>query len=382
MPIDDVYVVGWGMTPFGRHVDPGVVLGALALGGAITSAELERRDIDALYVGHVYGGMVAGERVGALAGLAGIPTLNIENACASGSSAVIEAAYAIAGGRYDVVAVCGFDKLSQSTDMIAPADDDYEGQLGLVFPAWHAMRARLYMHEYGVSRDDLSAVAVKNRAHGIQNPLAQFSEPLTVEDVSSAREIASPLRLLDCCPRGDGAAAVVLAGKDHVAAARRRFGSVVQLVGAGLTSGGPDGTYSPLFEDITMRSTDAAFAGLAVTRDDVRFAEIHDCFSIAEPFRVEGLGLCEQGAYFDHLRDGRWDLGGDLTINPSGGLLSKGHPLGATGVAQICEVATQFAGRAGGRQITGADVALTHTRGGSVPGTEGGSCAVIVCTAV
>jgi acetyl-CoA acetyltransferase len=382
VPIDDVYVVGWGMTPFGKHADPGVVLGARALEAAMDSAELERADVDALYVGHVYGGMVAGERVGALAGLAGIPTLNVENACASGSSAVIEAAYAIAAGRYDVVAVCGFEKLSQSSEMIAPADDDYEGKLGLVFPAWHAMRARLYMDEYGVTRDDLSGVAVKNRSHGIKNPLAQFTKPLTVEQVSAAREIASPLRLLDCCPRGDGAAAVILASKDYLAGARRRFGSVARIAGAGLTSGGPDGTYSPLFEDITMRTTEAAFKGLEVTRADVKFAEVHDCFSIAEPFRVEGLGLCEQGTYFRHLREGRWDLGGSLPVNPSGGLLSKGHPLGATGVAQICEVATQFAARANNRQIEGADVALTHTRGGSVPGTEGGSCAVIVAVAV
>lgn len=381
MPIDDVYVVGWGMTPFGVHSEPGIALGAQALQTAVESAELECRDIDALYVGHVYGGMVAGERVGALAGLAGIPTLNIENACASGSSAIIEAAFAISSGRYQVVAVCGFEKLSGSTEMIAPADDDYEGKLGLVFPAWHAMRARLYMHEYGVTRDDLSGVAVKNRNHGIQNPYAQFTKPLTIEDVSTAREIASPLRLLDCCPRGDGGAAVILAGANYLDAARRRFGAVAQIVGAGLTSGGPDGTYSPLFEDITARTTDAAFAGLKVARTDVKFAEVHDCFSIAEPMRVEGLGLCEQGTYFKHLSEGRWNLGGALPVNPSGGLLSKGHPLGATGVAQMCEIATQFAGRADNRQIADADVAIAHTRGGSVPGTEGGSCAVIVSTA-
>jgi acetyl-CoA acetyltransferase len=325
--------------------------------------------------------MVAGERVGALAGLAGIPTLNVENACASGSSAVIEAAYAIASGRYQCVAVCGFEKLSGQTGMLAPADDDYEGRLGLVFPSWHAMRARLYMHEFDATREDLAAVAVKNRRHGILNPLAQFRAPIGIDDVIASREIASPLRLLDCCPRGDGAAAVVLAGKPYLDVARRRHAQVARIAGAGLTSGRPDGAYSPLFEDITLRATEAAFARTGLTRDDVKFAEVHDCFSIAEPFRVEGLGLCEPGTYFHHLRDGRWDLGGDVPINPSGGLLSKGHPLGATGVAQICEVATQFSGSAGPRQIDGADVALTHTRGGSVPGTEGGSCAVIVCVA-
>jgi acetyl-CoA acetyltransferase len=381
VPIDDVYVIGWGMTRFGKHPTPGVNLGAEALEDAIASAALERKEIEALYVGHVHGGMVAGERVGALAAVTAIPTLNIENACASGSSAIIEAAYAIGSGRYDCVAVCGFEKLTDRTEMLAPADDDYEGRLGLVFPSWHAMRARLYMHEFGVTREDLAGVAVKNRRHGIMNPLAQFTEPIGIEDVVASREIASPLRLLDCCPRGDGGAAVILASKRYLEAARRRHGSVVQIAGAGLTSGGPDGSYSPLFEDITMRATEAAFADTGVTRRDVKFAEVHDCFSIAEPFRVEGLGLCEPGTYFDQLRDGRWDLGGDLPVNPSGGLLSKGHPLGATGVAQVCEVATQFSGTAGPRQIAGADIALTHTRGGSVPGTEGGSCAVILCVA-
>ncbi len=381
MSIDEVYVTGWGMTPFGKHSSAGANLGADALRMAIESAEVDCSDVDALYVGHVYGGMVAGERVGALASLAGIPTVNVENACASGSSAIIEAAHAISSGRYNCVAVCGFEKLTDSGGMLAPADDDYEGRLGLVFPAWHAMRARLYMNEFGTTRQDLAGVTVKNRAHGAMNPLAQFPTTVSVDDVLASREIASPLRLLDCCPRGDGGAAVILASQEQLAAARRRHGAVAQVAGAGLFSGRPDGSYSPLFEDITLRSTNAAFEGTHLTRGDVKFAEVHDCFSIAEAFRVEGLGLCDQGTYFHHLRDGRWDVGGDLPVNPSGGLLSKGHPLGATGVAQICEVAWQFSGNAGGRQVAGADVAITHTRGGSVPGTEGGSCAVIVCEA-
>jgi acetyl-CoA acetyltransferase len=379
--INDVYAIGWGMTSFGRHAETGVRLGADALRLAIASAEVDPTDIDALYVGHVYGGMVAGERVGALGGLAGAPTVNVENACASGSSAIIEAAHAISSGRYNCVAVAGFEKLSDSREMLAPAQDDYEGQLGLVFPAWHAMRARLYMNEYQISREDLAEVTVKARHHGSLNPLAQFRKPVTTDEVVSSREIATPLRLLDCCPRGDGGAAVILANRDYLVSAKRRHGAVTQIAGAGLYSGRPDGTYSPLFEDITYRATNTAFADTKFSRRDVKFAEVHDCFSIAEPFRIEGLGLCEQGTYFNHLRDGKWRLGGSLPVNPSGGLLSKGHPLGATGIAQVCEVAWQFSGGAGARQIDGADVAITHTRGGSVPGTEGGSCAVIVCAA-
>jgi acetyl-CoA acetyltransferase len=378
--VDNVYVLGTGMTSFGKFSDRTAIdLGSESLLAALDHAAINVADVDAVYASHVYGGMVAGQRVAASCGLAGLPTLNVENACASGTSAVIEAVYAIRSGRYSCVAVVGFEQVSTVKGMLQPAEDDLEGQLGLVFPAWYAMRARLYMEKYGMSRDQLSLVAVKNHHHGSLNPLAQYRNEITVGAVAESREIATPLRLLDCCPKGDGGAAVILGSEDRLRGLRddRR---PVAIRGCGLSSGAPDGEYPGLFEDITSRAAKHAYDEAGISPQDVDFAEVHDCFSIAEGLRVEGLGLCDPGRYFHELSDeGRWMLDGTTPINPSGGLLAKGHPLGATGVAQLHEITTQLQGLANERQVGKADVAVAHTRGGSVPGTEGGSCAVLVC---
>jgi acetyl-CoA acetyltransferase len=379
--MSDVYVIGIGMTRFTRHEASSITLCEEAVAAAIEDAGIETADVEALYAGHVHGGAVAGERVGAATGLAGIPTLNLENACASGTTAVIEAAYAIRAGRFDAVVACGFEQMSTRTGMIAPSDGDYEGALGLVFPAWHALRARMYMERYGLTRDQLSLVAVKNRANGALNPLSHWREEVTIDDVGESREIATPLRLLDCCPKSDGAAALVLGSKRFLEETRRRHGRAVAIAGVGLSSGRADGLYEPLFEDITSRTAELAYREAGIRPDDVDFAEVHDCFTIAEGLRVEGLGLAEPGTYFKTLEsDGRWLREGETPINASGGLLAKGHPVGATGVAQVCELVTQMRGTAGDRQLARTDVAIAHARGGSVPGTEGGSCGVVVCT--
>ena len=379
--MNDVYVIGIGMTRFTKHEEDAVALGVQAVSAALEDAGVETHDVDALYAGHVHGGMVAGERVGAECALAGLPTVNVENACASGTTAIIEAVHAIRAGRYDCVVACGFEKVSGQKGMIAPAAGDYEGELGLVFPAWHAMRARMYMNEYGLTRDQLSLVAVKNRHNGARNPLSHWHEEVTVEEVSASREIATPLRLFDCCPKSDGGAAVVLGSKRFAAAAKARHGTAVIVKGVGLASGRPDGMYEPLFEEVTARAAKAAYDEAGVTPADVDFAEVHDCFTIAEGLRVEGLGLCEPGSYFRELEEGRWLQDGRTPVNASGGLLAKGHPLGATGVGQLCELTTQMRGRAGDRQLQRVEVGIAHTRGGSVPGTEGGSCGVLVAVA-
>jgi len=377
----DVYVLGAGMTRFARHTAADTDLGSQALRDAIEDAGVEPQDIDALYAGHVYGGMVAGERVGADCGLAGLPTINVENACASGTTAIIEAYHAIRSGRFRCVAVVGFDSVSGQTGMLTPAEADYEGQLGLVFPAWHAMRARMYMNEYGLTREQLALVAVKAHHNGSLNERAQFRNEVTVDDVIASRSIASPLQLMDCCPKGDGGAAAILGSTEMLDHAKARHGVAPRIAGVALYSGKADGEYSPLFEDVTARAAEHAFSDAGISAADVDFAEVHDCFTIAEGLRVEGLGLCEPGRYFHELEEGRWTLEGRTPINPSGGLLAKGHPIGATGVAQIVEITDQFRGTAEERQIADAEVAVAHTRGGSVPGTEGGSCGVVVCVA-
>ena len=378
----DAYVTGIGMTGFAKHEGGAVELGEQAVVAAIDDAELDPRDVEALYAGHVHGGPVAGQRVGAGAGLAGVPTINLENACASGTTAVIEAVHAVRSGRYSCVVACGFEQVSTLPGMITPAAGDYEGELGLVFPAWYAMRARLYMDEYGLTRRQLSMVAVKNRGNGALNPLSHWQHPVTEEEVSSSRLIATPLRLQDCCPKSDGGAAVVISSKSHVMMSRRRHGRTVRVSGVGLTSGRADGWYEPLFEDVTSRAAKNAYTDADVEPGDVDFCEVHDCFTIAEGLRVEGLGLAAPGTYFKELElGGRWTLEGHTPVNASGGLLAKGHPLGATGVAQVCEIVTQMRDLAGPRQLKKTHIGLAHTRGGSVPGTEGASCGVVVCIA-
>ncbi|MFN8150417.1 MAG: thiolase family protein [Solirubrobacterales bacterium] len=359
----DVFVIGTGMTRFTKYEDvDSVALGEQAVAEAISDAEIETAQVDAFYAGHVHGGAVAGERVGAATGLAGIPTLNLENACASGTTAVVEAAYAIRAGRYDCVVACGFEQMSTLKGMIAPSPGDYEGALGLVFPAWHAMRARMYAEEYGLTREQLSAVAVKNRANGARNPLSHMREEVTEEQVSGSRSIATPLNLFDCCPKSDGAAAVVLGSSQFLEHARRLHGRAIKVAGLGLQSGRADGLYEPLFEDITHRTAVDAYAEAGIGPADVDFAEVHDCFTIAEGLRVEGLGLAEQGTYYKQLEaDGRWLMEGETPINASGGLLAKGHPVGATGVAQVHELVTQMRGDAGERQLDRVDVGLEPT---------------------
>jgi acetyl-CoA acetyltransferase len=379
--VSGVFVIGVGMTRFTRHEESSIALGEQAVAAAIDDAGIETADMDALYAGHVHGGAVAGERVGAATGLAGIPTLNLENACASGTTAIVEATHAIRAGRYDAVVACGFEKMSSRPGMIAPSEGDYEGALGLVFPAWHAVRARMYMDAYGLTRDQLSRVAVKNRSNGALNPLAHFHEEVTLADVAESRPVATPLRLFDCCPKSDGAAAVVLGSRRFLDATRRRHGRAITVAGVGLSSGRADGFYEPLFEDITHRAAQEAYDDAGIKPSDVDFAEVHDCFTIAEGLRVEALGLAEPGTYFRELEaNGRWMRDGACPVNASGGLLAKGHPVGATGVAQVCELVTQMRGVAGERQLAKTDVGVAHTRGGSVPGTEGGSCGVVVCT--
>ncbi len=378
--MSEPYVIGIGMTRFTKHQRGPVELGEEAVAAALDDAGVGPSEVEALYAGHVHAGPVAAQRVGAATGLAGIPTLNLENACASGTTAVIEAVHAVRAGRYDCVVACGFEQVSTLQGMITPAAGDYEGELGLVFPGWYAMRARIYMDEYALTRQQLSLVAVKNRHNGSLNPLSHFRQEVSEDDVSTSRPIATPLRLQDCCPKSDGGAAVVIGSERYLADAKRRHGRAVRIAGASLTSGRADGLYEPLFEDITFRAASSAYSQAGVTPELIDFCEVHDCFTIAEGLRVEALGLTAPGTYFRELQStGRWTLEGGTPVNPSGGLLAKGHPLGATGVAQLCEITTQMRGLGGERQLGKADIALAHTRGGSVPGTEGASCGVVVC---
>ena len=373
----DVHVVGAGMTHFGKH--PGrdaADLGAEALRDAIADAGIGGRQVEAAYCGHVFQGMVTGQRILANVGLAGLPLANVENACSSGATAIREAALAIRAGEHDVVAAIGTEHLtSRFRGALTPDESDPEAAVGATMPAVYAMRARRYMQEFGMTRRQLALIPVKNKTNAARNPLAHFHQEITVDDVLQSRPIADPLNLHDCSPVTDGAAAVILMS-DRAA---RRFGDgrAVRLAASALRTGTVDvEPTSMTFEPLTWATAKDAYDRAGIGPDEVDFAEVHDCFSIAEVLRVEGLGLFDQGEYPAAVERGEADIGGRLPINPSGGLLGKGHPLGGTGVAQVVELVKQLRGEAGDRQIESPRVGLAHCRGGKAVGIEGAACTV------
>ncbi len=381
--MSDVYVVGIGMTKFGKHPDRTVVdLGSEAVREAIRDADMDPRLIEAAYCGHVFQGMVAGQRVLAQTGLAGIPLTNVEDACSSGAVAVREAALAIRAGEHDLVLAFGMEHLTgRFRGALTPAEDDLEAAVGLTMPAIYAMRARRHMEEFGTTRRQLALVSVKNKRNASLNPLSQFQTPVSVEEVLASRPIAEPLCLYDCSPVSDGAAAVILCSARRLRQLPRQH-RPVRLAAAALRSGEVEsGLPSMAFEPLTRRTAQAAYEQAGLGPEDIDLAEVHDCFSIAEVLRVEGLGLFPVGEYPARLERGEAEIGGVLPINPSGGLLGKGHPLGATGVAQVVELVRQLRGEAGARQVAGARVGLAHCRGGKAAGVEGAACTVNILAA-
>lgn len=373
----DVYILGVGMTSFGKHPDRQADdLGAEAVREAIDDAGLDPRRIEAAYCGHVFQGMVTGQRILAEVGLAGLPLANVENACSSGSTAVRESSLAIRAGEHDIVLAVGTEHLTtRFRGALTPDPGDPEAAVGATMPAVYAMRARRYLEETGATREQLALISVKNKHNASLNPLAQFHKEVSVEDVLESRPIADPLNLLDCSPISDGAAAVILvSGK---VAYQMGNGRAIRLAASTLRTGMVESEpTSMIFEPLTHMTAVDAYERAGIGPEDVGLAEVHDCFSIAEALRVEGLGLFPQGEYLAAVEAGETDIGGRLPVNPSGGLLGKGHPLGATGVAQVVEIVRQLRGEAGSRQIPDARVGVAHCRGGKAVGIEGAACTV------
>ncbi|HYM90719.1 MAG TPA: thiolase family protein [bacterium] len=377
-----VWIVGVGMTKFGKHPDRTAAdLGAEATLEAIKDANIDPRRIEGAYCGHVFQGMVTGQRVLAQTGLAGIPLVNVEDACSSGAVAIREAALAILAGEHDVVLALGVEHLTgKFRGALTPGEDDLEGAVGLTMPAIYAMRARRHMADFGTTRRQIALVSVKNKRNASQNPLAQIQAPVTLDEVLASRPIADPLCLQDCSPVSDGAAAAVLCsgrviGRIGAARAARLAASALRT---GVVEAAPG---SMAFEELTARTARAAYERAGVGPEEIHVAEVHDCFSIAEILRVEGLGRYAPGEYPAALERGEAAIGGRRPINPSGGLLGKGHPLGATGVAQVVELVRQLRGEAGARQVDGARVGLAHCRGGKAAGVEGAACTVQIVVA-
>ncbi len=372
----DVYILGVGMTKFGKFPEKRAVdFGREACWDAIQDAGVDRKDIEAAYCGHVYQGSVIGQLIMRELGLTGIPVVNVENACSSGSTAFREAYIAVAAGLYDLALVVGVEQLStRVSGVLPPKDTDYEGTMGLIMPSVFALRGRLHMEKYGTTIEQFAKIRVKNSIHAAQNPRAQFRKVVTVEEVNGAKMVCEPLTMLHCCPNADGGAAAVICSEKVVrnyTARKLRVAASVLLSGT-MEQAGDDMTVSSL----TSRAAQQAYEKAGLGPEDLSLVELHDCFTTAELMHYENLGLCPRGEGGRMIDEGKTMLGGKIPVNVSGGLLCKGHPLGATGVGQIAEVVWHLRGEAGSRQVEGAKAGLTHCMGGAIGGVDGASCTV------
>jgi len=372
----EVAIIGAGLVPFGKYPEKTLAdIAWPAVKQAVQDSGIKKNEIGAAYCGTALGGMMAGQRILKIVGLTGLPIINIENACSSSSTAFREAWIAVAAGIYDAALVIGVEKLTKFGGGTLPLEkEDWEVAHGLVMPALYAMRARRYMHEYGLTEDQLAMVSVKARKHGGLNPDAQFRDPVTIEQVKQARPVADPMTLFHCCPSGDGAAAVVICSAEK---ARQYTTSPVCVLGSEINSGNYMTGYRDMTSpEITVRGAKQLYEEAGIGPEDVDLAEVHDAFAIAELLYYEALGFCARGNAAKLLEDGETSLGGRIPVNPSGGLLAKGHPIGATGVAQIVEIVRQLRGQCGDRQVEGAKVGLTHCTGGGISGFDHGVCSI------
>ncbi|MCY1193040.1 3-ketoacyl-CoA thiolase [compost metagenome] len=374
--MSEAFIVGAAMIPMGKYRESsysGLALPAVL--NALRDAGVAPGEVDAVVCGHAFGGMLTGQRIVKELGISSVPVSNVDNACSGGATALHLAYKDIAAGRHDVILVIGVDKLTQFGGGTLPlVAEDPEVRQGMVMPAMYAMRARRYLHERGVGPEVLAEVSVKARRHGARNPYAQFRSAVTAEEVLNSRPICDPLTLMQCCPTGDGAAAVLLVSD----AARRRLGRpAVRIAASILHSGSVTLGYRDMLRpEITFDSARDAYEMAGIGPKDVDVIELHDAFTIAELVYYEALGLCQPGESAGYLLDGKSTYGGEVVVNPSGGLLSKGHPVGASGVAQAVEMYWQLTGQAGARQVENARVGLSHVTGGGIAGLDHGACTV------
>ena len=371
-----VAVVGTGKTRFGALADRDLrSLAVEAVRKSLEDSHLQPSQVEAFYLGNFAGPSFVGQNhlapyVASACGMDGIPATRLEAACASSGSAFFHAYTSVAAGIYDVVVVAGVEKMTSQTtarvaEILASAGDlAGEVKAGATFPALFAMIAKRHMYSYGTSREHLAAVAVKNHANGARNPDAHMRKAITLEQALAGKPIAEPLTLYDCSLISDGAAAVVLAPLERAA---EFTSSPAEVRGIAQTS---DFVALDEKEDITtFRSVrlaaEKAYRMAGVKASDIEFAELHDCFTIAEIIALEDLGFVSKGEGGPFTAAGCTAIDGRLPVNASGGLKSKGHPVGATGVAQICDLVQQIRGEAGERQVKRHSLGLAQNLGGS-----------------
>ncbi len=376
----DVAIIGVSQTKFGELWDKSfrdlIVEAGLK---AVEDANIEGDELGAMYVGNMSAGLfVQQEHIASLiadhSGLAPIPCARVEAACASGGLALRNGIMAVASGYHDMVISAGVEKMTDVVDptpaIATASDQEWEAQQGVTFPSLYAMMARRHMYEYGTTREQLAMVSVINHKNGAKNPLAQFPMEISVDAVLNSSIVADPLRLLDCSPVSDGAAAVILCPAEdakkytdtpiYVKASAQASGTIALHDRKDLTT-----------IDSTVHASRNAYKMAGLQPKDIDLVEVHDCFSINGLLAVEDLGFVEKGKGGIAIEEGMTELDGDIPVNPSGGLKARGHPLGATGIAQAAEIVWQLRGEAGKRQVDGAQIGMTHNIGGT-----GGTAAV------
>jgi acetyl-CoA acetyltransferase len=392
----NAYIAGVGMTRFGKHLDSTLKgLAGEAICEAIEDAGIDRNEIEAAYMANAAGGVVLGQEMisGQVAlrelGIGKIPVINLENACASSSTAFHQACTMVSLNVYDVALVCGFEKLfhedkrrtfaafdgavdtenaaglSGTLDILAAkageaVDVENAGKTRSVFMDIYSLLAKAHMKQYGTTREQFAGVTVKNSFHGSMNPRAQFQQAMSLEEVLTAREIIDPLTLPMCSPIGDGAAALVIVSERKA----RQLGLTkpVRVLASALVSGWDvEGD-----ESVGAYAAEQAYEAAGIGPEDLSLVELHDASGPSEVIAYDYLGLCEKGQGGRLIEDGSTRLGGRIPVNVSGGLLRKGHPIGASGAAQIVEISEQLMGRSNQRQVADARIGLAHNGGGLI----------------
>jgi acetyl-CoA acetyltransferase len=385
----EVRVAGVGMIPFVKpgSSEPYTVMGERAIRLAVEDAGIPFEDIEQAFAGYVYGDSTAGQAVIYRVGLTGIPIVNVNNNCSTGSSALFLARQLVASGAVEVALAVGFEEMRPGalgaawTDRPSPLERQNELQVDLqgyddkVPPAAQTFggAGREHQDKYGTRPETFAKISVKARQHAANNPMAIFRAPVTVEEVLQAPHIYGPLTRLQCCPPTCGAAAAVLCSAEY--ARKHGLDAAVAIKAQAMTT-----DYASTFEkpsmgalvgvDMTRQAARQVYEAAGIGPQDIQVVELHDCFTANELLTYEGLGLCPEGGAEKFIWDGDNTYGGKFVTNPSGGLLSKGHPLGATGLAQCAEMTWQLRGQAGQRQVEGVKYALQHNLG------LGGACVV------
>jgi len=376
----DVAIIGVSQTKFGEMWDISFRDLITEAGmKAVADAGIEGADLEAMYVGNMTAGLfIQQEHIASLiadhSGLTPIPCTRVEAACASGGLALRNGIMAVASGYHDVVISAGVEKMTDVVDptpaIATASDQEWEAQQGVTFPSLYAMMARRHMHQYGTTREQLAMFSVNNHKNGALNPLAQYPFEIGVDQVLNSTMVADPLRLLDCSPVTDGAAAVILCPAEDA----RKYTDTPVYVKASAQASGTIALHDRrdiTTIDSTVHASRTAYDMAGLGPKDIQAVEVHDCFSINGILAIEDLGFVEKGQGGQAVEDGFIQRDGDLPVNPSGGLKARGHPLGATGIAQAAEMVWQLRGDAGKRQVEGIEIGMTHNIGGT-----GGTAAV------